>query len=379
VVTVGDEKVIKHRYATGDVVTLIPLDEDPSIFEAVLIHQFYTDLAGVDHKRFVLWTYKWHATFERDKEGALNRTDLVNPELVADDPKDDESAMNPYGVMPQYLIRKTPWPDCLWDTTTGEDLVDAALCGGEGRLFYRYHEKVSGFKQGALTGAFDKPPQQLLDPGQLLTFDGQGTFTTIDWQLDLKSRQDCMMADELRAAASRGINPELYKRTASYQTGQGAKVAERGLSERRTRNSPIFKEAEKTYKRTFCIVAQKHGLKDPPSPDEDLIVEHAPLEYPEDPKSQLDVEKQEISMGLSSHIDAIQRRRPELKVKEAKKVLDNNLAITAEVNDMKTKHNVPDDPAKESKEAEENGLKGPAVRDDQPVPGSPPGDQMSER
>ncbi len=85
-------------------------------------------------------------------------------------------------------------------------------------------------------------------------------FTIVDWQLDLKARLDCQSADELAAAAARGINPERYKRSTNYQTGVGALHAERGLAEYRIRNHPIFARAEEEYYKMVCLVCAAHGM-----------------------------------------------------------------------------------------------------------------------
>ena len=49
-----------------------------------------------------------------------------------------------------------------------------------------------------------------------------------------------------------------------------------------------------------------------PDPDADLRVEHAPMAYPEEPSKQMEVEAQELAMGLEDYVSLMQRRRPEL-------------------------------------------------------------------
>lgn len=370
------KKTIKHRLSAGDQAVIVTLEEDPTEIEAVMLIDDYADLSGTQHRKYRLWTPHWHAEFERNKEGKIERTGQV-PERADedDDPERDTSYNNPYGRLHMTLVRLWPWGDTVWDATGGEDLVDLTLSGGEERMLYRYQQKMSGFKQLAVTGsAIDKPPQQLCDPGQVVTIDGSNlNLTVIDWQVDMKSRLECMMIDELAAAASRGINPERYKKTASYQTGTGAKLAERGLAKHHARLAMICGAAERSYKENLCIVARAHGLEDPPDPDIPLEVQFAPLAYPEDPKTQLETEGMEVAMGQESHVTLMMRRHPEWTEKQAEEAIKARLDQIAMVNDMKAAHNVPDNTMTESRSAEANGRMGPATRDSGTPPGSPPG------
>lgn len=356
-------KIIKHRFAVGNVATLVTPEDDPTEIECVCISDCYRDLGGKEHKTWRIWTDSWYALFENDKDGKLVRAGFVPPVNGDVEPEDDYSATNPYGELPFYLIRKNNWPWGVWDSTSGEDLVDLTLRGGEERQFYRYHQKMSGFKQAAVTGlSIEDMPEQLLDPGFIAKFETDGQLTIIDWQLDLQARLDCMIADELMAAASRGINPERYKRTGNQQSAHGAQLSERGLEERRIRNTPIFLAAERAYKRLFCVVAEAHGLESP-NKDIEIDVEFSPLAYPTDPAFQIYIEKQELSMGLESQVSLVRRRRPDWTDEQSIEYIRKNMEMIAEVNEMKASRNIPDDPTNESRSAEENGSMGPAERD----------------
>lgn len=385
-VTIDGETKLKHCMAAGNVFTLVANEEHPTEIEAVLFIDEFNTLAGVRKVVYRLWTKEWHAQFEADPQGGFMRTGRVNEALASDNPELDNSAPNPFGRIPFHLVRSNPWCDQLLDITTGEDLVDLTLRGAEHRLFYRYLQKMGGFKQGVATGeAIESKMQQLLDPGVLLKIEGtQVNFQLIDWSVDLKAMLDCMMADELRAAAGRGINPERFKRTGNNQGVSGARVAERGLAENRLRRVPIWTLAEQAYYDLVALRGAKQSIEGAPPEDTELKVFFAPLAYPEDPKEQLEVEKAELSMGLVSPMQLLQRRNPELTDDDAMKIIQSNMEAIALVNDMKVKHNIPNDPTKESASAEQNGLQGPAVRDAQilqaqNLPSDGPGTPKPER
>lgn len=361
VITVnGGKKIIRHRVEAGNTITAIPMAEDRSIIECYLHTYEYTDLFEGQKTKYVLWTNQWHALYEEDDSGEVKRSGYVDPELY---PYDNDSA-NPYGEMPHVHIRLIDWPDGPWDITTNEDLVDLTIHGGKERAFYRYLQKVSGFKQGVFTGNLDKLEQFILDPGFSVKAEGDDVkFTIVDWTIPLRDRLQCMMDDELSAAAAHGINPQRYKRTGDYQTSSSAKTAERGLGEIRERNIPILSDAEQEYKRKMCIVALKHGFTEVPSPDIPLEVTYRPIEFPEDPLSQAELDQRSISMGILSQLDLVRRNHPEWSDDKCRDFLIKTMETISWIAEEKVKRNVADDPTVQSLTAQENGKMGPIVRD----------------
>jgi hypothetical protein len=377
------KKIIKHRYAVGDTLCAIPLESDSSEIECWCVIDRYLTLKGNTETRYKIWTDDWHGVFKEDDRGDLQRVDFIDEALLSDavdGPETDYTVINPYGAMPMIRIRLVPWGDIVWDITSGEDLCDLTIHGGVDRQFMRYLQKVCGFKQGVATGNVDNMPKMVLDPGFMIKISGDDTkFNVVDWQVNLQQRLDVAMADELAAASSRGINPELYKRSTNYQTGVGAQHAERGLAEYRLKNSPVLEAAERAYYKMVCIVAEAHGLSDIPDPEDRLEVEYSEMAYPQDPKAQLEVEKGELSLSIISHIDLIRRRHPNWNEEQIREHLDKRLEDIAKVNEMKVKYNVPNNPTNESASAEENGKLGPEIRDNRnPLPGSRPGNQRRD-
>lgn len=376
------KKVIKHRVSTGANLTAITTAKDSTEIECWVVITDDRDLADAAvHRHYRIWTDNWHGEFEKGEDGNFNRTDLIDPDVVTEELDDSPSSftvVNPYGKMPMIRIRLNPWPDVVWDQTSGEDLVDLNIHGGVNRQFFRYLEKVAGFKQGVLTGDFDKDLKVILDPGFLIKLQGDNAnCTVIDWSVNLLDRLKCMDIDEQAAAAAKGINPQRYKRETDYQTGVGAKHAERGLAEYRERNRPILLRAEREYYRMLCVVAAAHRLdpKSIPNPDAKLNVDFQPLAFPADPIKQLEVDSKEISLGLESHKTILRRKHPDWTVEQVDRYLEEVMAAIAYVNDMKTRHQIPSNPENESAGAEEDGAQGPVVRDGrQPPPGSQPGE-----
>ena len=378
VVELGGKKIIKHRYAPGNCFTLITTEADPTIVEAVVLIDEYVGLSGDKHIKYKIWTEHWHGEFEDGSDG-IKQTGYVDPNVPA---AEDGSSANPYKELCFYLVRKNDWPDLILDITTEEDLVDLTLNIGVTQQFLNYMRKMSGFKQLAVSGAsIDRMPQSILDPAKALNFTGgdNTSVQVIDWTVNLGAYIDEQDRQELNAAASRGINPERYKAKGNYQTGTGAALSERGLAETRIGKLPIYQRAEAAYKRLCAIVWRAHGIRPEIDQDTPLEVEHAPIYYPTDPKAQADLDKTDISLGLESPVSIYMKRHPEVKEDEAIKAIEHNMEQTARVQEMKVTHNMPNDPEKESRTAEENGRLGPEARDNMPTPpGAPPGLKSGE-
>jgi hypothetical protein len=385
--TSDGEKELQHKYACGDTFSLVTTEADRSLIECIVIHDEWEDEKGRIQKKWKLWTDKWHGVFTYDEEGNLIRTDQVRDDLkeVDEDPAEDENSRNPYGRLIHHLVRRRKWQDKLTDTTSGEDLVSGTIRAGVARQDFRYKQKMSGWKQIVVTGNADALPEQLLDPGVILRIPGHDVdATVVDWDMNLKEEQEVMERDELRLASSRGINPENYKSTANYQGGQATRRAERPLKELRVRMAPTFWKAESTHGGNVCLVAQAHALVDEDNiPDhayirKQLQTQHAPIDYADDPKDQVSLEKEELGMMLTDHVELMQRRYPELSQAQALSRLRRHGRIIAEIQRLKTTHNIANNPATESASAEANGEEGPIVRDSATPPGSPPGKPSGE-
>ena len=368
------KKTVKHRYATPDTFSVIANEDDATRIEAIILIDKWVDIAGTARCRYILWSDKWHAQYEPDgydDDGKLKvkRTGQLDEDL--------ETFANPYGRMVQTLLSKEYLNDELLDQTSGEDLVNLTVGNGERRCILRYTEKMSGFKSILATGSsVDKPPQSLLDPAAVSVLEGgEVKATLVDWQVDLEKQQKVFDRDEERAAASRGINAQLYKAGGDYQNATVAKGAERGLTERRIHDAPIYIDGEASYALDLSLVARTHGVKDPPAKDIELEVMHAPIEYPTDPKAQSEIDKTDISLGLASAVTICQRRHPTWDVKKCEKFIAENMETTAKINEVKVKRNLPDNPENESASAEDNGRMGgrPPVGDNQEPTKTPPG------
>jgi hypothetical protein len=353
-------RMIQHNVAAGDTMT-VTFDEElggAEPFAALFIDHFESNL-GTIKKRYRFWSPDWRLVFDEDKK----RLDHVTGIRAADG---SDGWENPYGVLPFEFIHRDPFHPWFWDQTTGEDLVELTLKTGRFETDTDYKAFRSGHKQLLAWGSrVRKPDKTLQDLAAMITLEGDGLSTAVvDWQLDLKQRLDTVNGWEIRAAASRGINPERLRRT-GYQTAEGARLSERGLQERRERMEETFRDAEAGYYYLVATVAKAERLKgELPDPEVDLEVQHAPIEYPGDPEKRLDVADRKSRMGVSSLVELVLEDHPSWDEEQALDFIEKNIQLLTRIQAIKSAAGVPqNDLANRSADDEAAGATGPEIRD----------------
>lgn len=362
VVERAGKKIIKHRWAAGNVVTVLLDEDDPTTPIAYLFCDTYYDIKGNERTKYVLWTENWHAVYSDDG----SRLD------VGDNP-----GVNPYAPEMMFVpIHRYASDDCFWDQTSGEDLINLTLNTGKLRTFTNYEWKMSCFKQLALVGQnIDSQPVQLRDPCSTLVFEADAQLHVVDWTSNFTMRREYIEADLAQAAATRGINPDRMRRKGNYNTSQAVRMADAGLIERRQAKAPIFQAAEQAYYRKVCLLARHHDLDIQPDPDAILDVQHSPLRLPEDPKGDLEYSEFATRLGVESPLELIRRQHPSWTMEQCRQHMQENLKVAAEIMAWRARNNIPADLRNESLTAEQNGRLGPLVRDNrQPPSSSSPGE-----
>jgi len=354
---------LAHRWAAGDSVSVMfdhSNDEEPV---SVLLMDKYDNEDGVERTRYHYWTKEWRGLFDQDGK----RLDYNTGIKIADD---DDNWENPYGELPFVFVHRSPFHPYWWDQTTGEDLIQLTLKIGRRQTMDNYLWKMSGHKQLVVAGEdIPKVESQLMDPGAIIKIRAATpSFQLVDWQVDFKGRQEVVNQEEIRAAASRGINSESLRKTA-YMSSGVAELSERGLTEGREKSEGIFRDAEAEYYRKACLVAKSHGLADVPNYEAELEVVFAPIVYPTDPMANLELAKEKASLGVSGIADIILQDHPDWTEERALEYLKSNIEQLSKVQNEKSARNIPSDLANESKSAEDNGALGPMVRDNQPDAG----------
>jgi DnaJ-domain-containing protein 1 len=357
-------QVLQHNVAAGDTVSvffdyeMVGNASEPVV--AVFFKHYLED--GNPRTNYSVWTKSWAMDFAGEQ--GWPRIDEDGTKI--DDEADDGDLHEAYGgEWPFVFVHKNATQGDFWDQTSGERLVDLTLKVGRRQTDDDYQWFRSRFKQLLVIGERIKHADKSLhDISAFLKILGQGiSAQVVDWQVDSKAHQDTINGEEIRAAASYGINAERLRRT-SYQTAEGARLSERGLTERRERFEPIFARIEDEYYWLCCATAQAHNMPAVPNPDAELEVIFAPIEYVGDPLAQLEVDEKRTKIGYQSIVDGILAEHPSWTRAQALDYLKRNLEELAEVQKLKQAAAVPEnDLANRSLIDEREGAKGPIARD----------------
>ena len=354
------KKVLQHNAIAGDCCSAL-FDPELTDGPAVLVFFYRYNIGNIAHTRWTVHTPWWEMAFSDDR--SVSRVDPVTGSVIADDdPRGDKTGDD----WPFVFINRDPFHPWFWDQTSGTDLIDLTLKLGRRQTDDDYLWHRASFKQLLATGErLTTKGKTLLDPSAVITFQGSGISTTIvDWQVDFKTRQDVVNGEEIRAAASRGINPERLRRT-GYQTAQGAKLSERGLIERRERFESIFARAEDEYYHLCAKLAADERMDARPDPEAELEVTYGPIDYMGDPLQQLAVDEQRARLGLQAMTDSILAEHPSWTRERALEYLAANVAELSEVARIKQMAGVPaKDLGNRSLDDERNGSQGPVARDE---------------
>lgn len=365
VVMRNGRRSLRHRWVAGDQVTAIFDEHDAVEPSSILITDTWQDLNGDRREHNYFFTQQ--ANIVLDEEG--RRVDPLSGIELGDAAP---VAANEIGEWPFVIIRRQPHFHDFWSQTCGEDLVQLTLKLGRHQTLTNYLWQVSGHKQLVVTGtSIKKSPPQMLDPAASLKIVGEDINSQlVDWQVDFSMRQEVMNGEEIRSAASRGINAERLRKT-SYQSAEGAKLAERGLQERREKKEDIFKDAEVSYYRKVCLVARAGYMSEVPDPSAAFEVIHAPIDYSGDPLARIELARQQIAMGSGSLVDLVLEDHPAWSKEEALEHIEYNVNLSAEIAEIRASRNIPADPLNQSRTAEQNGALGPLAKAQNKDPNQP--------
>ena len=271
---------------------------------------------------------------------------------------DDGDGLHGFAGLPGMRLTRYPIEADYWNASPGADLVCATITLGRNATKTNYLRKMQGFKQIAAVGQTINPlPQQLLDPGSIVKFTGEGVdIRILDWQIDFGQLDSSDERLELRAAASRGINPSRYV-AADTRTAEGMRRGDDGRNQRRAKMALIYRPGEQAFADLMLEFATLNQMPDVPATF-DLTVLHAPTQMAEDPLAQQQLDAQNLTLGVTPITEIVRRKYPDMDEAEALAYVMANIEQWAEVAEVKTKRNVPDDPTKRSASDVANGEQG---------------------
>lgn len=227
-----------------------------------------------------------------------------------------EPIANPYKRLPVAVFRKElPSPQSYYVNGSGRDLFEATLELCVLRTIQNARFRDSGFKQLAFTGDDQSINSDIVlgGPAPVMLPDG-GTATVLDMQPNLQPMTDLCESRQLEQAGAYGMSPDGYKMTAAPQSGFAKKLDQKKLLKENKRIRKFFAESEQDLYSLLAIVLKESPIDGVPelNADDELTVDFGEPEYEEDPKIQAMVDAQDIDLNLTSIVEILKRRNPDL-------------------------------------------------------------------
>jgi len=268
-----------------------------------------------------------------------------------------------YYRMPFTWAHRTERWGKFFDTTSGADLVAAdEQCALLVLLAMRLL-KTQGFNQLLVSGdTANISKEQVLDEENALVAGPDVNISKLETKTDAAHYLAMLEGTKLDAAANRGVSKARLNEDISGYTGFAQQ--EVGLMEERAEAVKMMQRVEEDLFEVLKMVSIDRGLPIP----EDATIK---IDFPEliskyDRKTELEIADIERKAGLRNFLDDIKRLNPEIRNNsEAEAEFVANIKINTEAYQLLRELNLSSDADAEDpgKSAEENGAKGPAVRD----------------
>ena len=301
--TYGEEIKIVVDILTPNVLTVIASEADPTRPEMVFIKKRLDDRKGYtpDNTIWIAWTAEDHY--------------MIDTESQAIPIPGNESAINPYGVLPFVFIHRQAPLDAIWNETAGSDLFELTILNGINRTYDQFSRTFNSFKQLAITGNYKQLPEAIMStPDQAVAVEGEGVDVNIlDFTMDFKSLDEQRARHIATVADQYGIS--LSKSTAVSEAASGRALIVQGAkyTRKRQKQIKIFERAEKELFELIKILRAK-GPENTGKGNVDTSEMKIDFVEPEvyiDDNVKLDVLQKEVAGNLKSMVDAFIARNPD--------------------------------------------------------------------
>lgn len=310
---------------TPDQVTILGNKMDPSIPEALVFEEKYTDPAGNLQSKYTFWSPTRHFALISDPGNSGKYLRI----------KINEKDANPYSEVNKKEGSFYPFVFChatyrdygFWDEHTNASLYEATVLIALQNTFKNFMVPQQ-FKQLAVKmltkgdgGGWIN--DQVSNP--LHIFQTNGDITVLDWQSAIDKLDIVIQNKVAQVANDYGISAEQIKLEISAQSGFSRLVAKERIYELRDEQIKFWRiyerdmydanRAANNLYLSFDYEIQRAVQIELP---EEVVftVDFAEPKMLVDPKEDLEVKQKEIDMGLISPVDLIMAKNPDIETRE---------------------------------------------------------------
>jgi hypothetical protein len=316
---------IVYDVLTPNICTVIQDENDPTRARAIIYSNTLVNTVGSDFIEYYYWD-DWgnYQILNKDK---LIKKVVYSPSNYPYWDKDNNA------VLPFVVFHRQEPADTFWDQDTGRDLYNAAILTGVKMTLFDYYFKTASFKQiYAIGDKVDVPSGQVLDPLTVFTASGLGAAVgTLDLQIDMDKLVNALVFQINSIINNYGISADAWTLSVAEMSGRALKIKNQALLELRQDQEPLYRNAEQELFEKTRIVNNAHvgapGIEWEKIPeDATLELDFGEIEFPEDPKDELEFEKSRLKTGIISLGQFYQHFNPDVTdEKEAEKAIITNL------------------------------------------------------
>jgi hypothetical protein len=308
---------------TPNICTVIQDENDPTRARAIIYSNTLVNTVGSPLIEYYYWD-------DMGNYQILNKDKLIKKVIYAPGDYPYRDAEN-LPILPFVVFHRQEPDDTFWDQDTGRDLYNAAILTGVKMTLFDYYFKTASFKQiYAIGDKVDVPSGQVLDPLTVFTASGQGAAVgTLDLQIDMDKLVNALVFQINSIINNYGISADAYTLSVAEMSGRALKIKNRALLELRQDQEPLYRNAEQELFEKTRIINNAHaprmGWGEIPG-DATLELDFGEIEFPEDPKDELEFEKARLKTGIISLGQFYQHFNPDVTDEvEAEKAIIKNL------------------------------------------------------
>jgi hypothetical protein len=243
--------------------------------------------------------------------------------------------------LPVVTVRLGLPTDSYYLDGIGGDLYDATLEVCTLRSIENRAFRDSSFKQPVISGVDPEkvPAGQVMGNPALPIFLGEGenTADVLDFAPDLAKLSAMVQEREQSIATKYGISPDAWRRSAAPTSGYAKRLDQGRILAMNREDRKYLAAGEADLYRLCALVSQQKtadgqptsglpgiGQLDPAAP---FVVDFAEPAFDEEPLAAIRTEAQECQLGVTSVLDVVMKRNPDLTEEEAIQLLARNRLV----------------------------------------------------
>lgn len=317
-----EKKCVQLDLLTPDIVSVSQSRSNPSRYDRLTYSVTFVDTPANKEIQYIYWDkFGKHLVVDQDFKDI---TKNVNPE-------NKEPGVNPYkDKLPFYITHRQIPMGSIWDSTSGNDLLSAAIQAGVNLTALNYLFKRNSYKQLKIKGIEKKdlPLEIITDPAYPLVLNGVDVDADVlDFQIDIAKLMGFVKDKILLVCNNYGISAEMLQSSISSSSGYALRIKKEALLEKRQEQIKYYRSYEAEIFEIVRMVNNTYFPNDKISDTAVFNVDFGEISIPDDPATEREKWKFDFQTGAADIVDYVMSRNPDLTRDEAVKKIDANLAM----------------------------------------------------